>query len=211
MATELSALLRRALSPSPWDLGNDMLYDLCKTNPDHTEIGAVVAKIWLIGRSYAAAIERRRNKGKDELNDDFYVRTVAPAIIDSEIDAWLSKARQCARNESDAPAVLLEVHASTTQLFKQISRQDKRSLASKYLHFHVPDVFYIYDKRAVEAMSHLASITGRATKKTTTSADNEYRKFVEKCFRLKRHVKDQLNLDLTCRQLDKLLLEVHAS
>ena len=50
-----------ALEPSPWDLGNQVLYSLCLDHPYHTDGAAIIAKFWLIGRSYAAAIERRRD------------------------------------------------------------------------------------------------------------------------------------------------------
>ena len=42
-----------------WDLGNKVLYDLCSSYPYHKTDEEIIAKIWLIGRSYAAAIERR--------------------------------------------------------------------------------------------------------------------------------------------------------
>jgi hypothetical protein len=50
-----------ALAPSIWDLGNQVLYSLCQDHPGHDHGDAIVAKVWLIGRSYAAAIERRKN------------------------------------------------------------------------------------------------------------------------------------------------------
>jgi len=40
----------------------------------------------------------------------------------------------------------------TKKLFSKISGLNKRSLASKYLHFHVPELFYISDSRAYDAM-----------------------------------------------------------
>jgi hypothetical protein len=38
-------------------------------------------------------------------------------------------------------------------LFAAITQREKRSLASKYLHFHVPHVFYLYDSRARRAIT----------------------------------------------------------
>ena len=46
---------------SLWDFGNGILYDMCAIYPAHKSVDQIVAKIWLIGRSYAAAIERRKN------------------------------------------------------------------------------------------------------------------------------------------------------
>ena len=67
-----------ARAVSVWDLGNRVLYDLCQNHPRHRVADEIVAKVWLIGRSYAASIERRRIT--DQHGDDFYEATVAPAM-----------------------------------------------------------------------------------------------------------------------------------
>lgn len=54
---DIASMRRRRV----WDLGNRVLYDLCQSHPEHTRDDEIVAKIWLIGRSYAASIERRKN------------------------------------------------------------------------------------------------------------------------------------------------------
>jgi len=208
MPLDLRAAVELARLPSPWDAGNEVLYDLCTRHPFHTEVPAVIAKVWLIGRSYAAAIERRRNKA-DEENDDFYVKKVGPEIVRSEIDIWIKAARQYERPSTESFGTLLEVHHRTTLLFREISGLEKRSLASKYLHFHVPSLFYIYDTRAVEALRELSAVVGRAGR-ATVPADNEYRRFSEKCLSLQQHIEKQFDVWLTPRDIDKLLLEVHA-
>ncbi|MCI0640696.1 MAG: hypothetical protein L0Y72_16605 [Gemmataceae bacterium] len=50
-----------AQKPWVWDLGNAALYDLCQEHPGHKKRDEIIAKIWLIGRSYSASIERRRH------------------------------------------------------------------------------------------------------------------------------------------------------
>ena len=55
---------------SRWEYGNSVLYRMCKEQPEHKDIDVIVGKIWLIGRSYAAAIERRKNAVGG--GDDFY-------------------------------------------------------------------------------------------------------------------------------------------
>lgn len=64
--------VRQAMGTTPWDLGNQVLYDLCRQYPGHTDEQAVIAKIWLIGRTYAAAIERRWTKS-ELTGDRFYL------------------------------------------------------------------------------------------------------------------------------------------
>ncbi len=201
----LTALIHAAKKPTPWDVGNDVLYDLCRTRPGHVKGEDVIAKIWLIGRSYAAAIERR--KGKSETNDDFYVDVVAPMVVSSQIDSWLADARMHEKPTEESFEVMLRVHHETVNLFREISGLDKRSLASKYLHFHVPGLFYIYDSRAIEGLRRLSKYTGRASR-TGLQADGEYRKFCEKCFALQQHIEDRYRVSLTPRELDNLLLYV---
>jgi hypothetical protein len=202
-----SDLIQRAISPSPWDLGNQVLYDLCSSYPLHTSVPQVIAKVWLIGRAYAAAIERRRNK-TDE-NDDFYVNKVGPGLCASGIDSWLKSLRVPVESTAISLLPTLRVHANVTALFRQISGLEKRSLASKYLHFHAPSHFYIYDARAVLAMQKLRSIVGR-TAASDIGADNEYRKFAQKCQRLQQSVLERHSVALTPRQVDNLLLALYA-
>jgi hypothetical protein len=198
----------RAMSPSKWDTSNNVLYDLCSRHPAHIDDGQVLAKILLIGRVYAAAIERRRNKEDDHENDRFYTDAVAPAIRSSDIDEWLQRARTAVPGTPHGTQVLMEVHGQTTRLFSDISDLEKRSLASKYLHFHVPGLFFIYDSRAVEAIRKFSEILPRATR-TEGIGDNEYRKFAEKCLALVAYCQAQFGLRLLPRQVDNLLLKVN--
>lgn len=78
------AELNAALKNTTWDLGNQVLYDLCRDHPRHNSADVVIAKVWLIGRSYSAAIERRRSP--TAYGDSFYTKHVAPAVLVSNID-----------------------------------------------------------------------------------------------------------------------------
>ncbi len=46
-------------------VGNGILYDMCKKYPRHNNESEIIAKIWIIGRSYAASIERNRNRDEN--------------------------------------------------------------------------------------------------------------------------------------------------
>lgn len=197
--------IEQARTDQTWDIGNEVLYDLCSKYPEHRDASKVIAKVWLIGRSYAAAIERRR-ESTDE-NDSFYVKKVAPAIIRSDIDAWIKEAASHKTANEASLSIVLSTHSRVTQLFREISGLEKRSLASKYLHFHEPNLFYIYDTRVVEAMRKLTCVVGRATN-GAGDADNEYRKFVEKCLRLQEYIKEEFQIELTPREIDKVLLAI---
>src|SRR5437762_51878 len=58
----------------PWRLGNQALYDLCRKYPRHVDDAEIIAKVWLIGRTYAASIERGKGNavGANVSNDRFY-------------------------------------------------------------------------------------------------------------------------------------------
>jgi len=194
-----------------WDLGNKILYDMCSQYPDHTHEPEIIAKIWLIGRSYAAAIERRKNTGDGKFDgDDFYIEKVAPEIKSSSIDAWLGGLHGIDGVSELTLEKILSVHLSMTELFLKVSGLEKRSLASKYLHFHYSNLFFIYDSRAVSAVSHLSNVSGRVGR-SKYNADNEYRKFCEKCLKIRNYVKENFDIHLTPRNLDNLLLEVEAN
>jgi hypothetical protein len=67
----------RAMRPSPWDFSNRVLYDLCRAYPAHNAESVVIAKMLLIGRTYSAAIERRKNKKQGADTDNFSSRRLA--------------------------------------------------------------------------------------------------------------------------------------
>jgi len=208
MAINIKKFVKASQQPSPWDLGNRVLYDLCKTHPGHRAEDEIVAKIWLIGRAYAAAIERRKNG--DENSDNFYLKMVVPTIRKYNIDCWLGRLKDVASTTTETLPLVTETHQNVMILFEQISGLNKRSLASKYLHFHYPNIFFIYDSRAYNAMRVLKDITGRAPK-GNGEGDNEYRKFVIKCVALRDHLKKEYQVSLTPRQLDTLLLLIEDS
>lgn len=200
--------IENAISNSPWDLANNTLYDLCKQYPKHNNNEEIIAKVWTIGRTYSAAIERRKSGGKFQ-GDDFYVDRVAPHIIKSPIDEWFFSLKDIESLDQDSLTLILETHCKVTNLFEDITndkKNKKRSLSSKYLHFHFPELFFIYDSRAEKGVKKLSEITGRA-RRYDGVADNVYRKFCEKCLIVRDHIKEQYGKTLTPRQLDKLLLD----
>jgi hypothetical protein len=201
--------IKQALTSPLWDLANQVLYDLCRVHPRHQTDGAITAKIWLIGRAYAASIERRRKI--QHRGDDFYARTVAPTIRASALDTWLAALPKQATFNQQTVALLLATHRQVTRLFSRISGLDKRSLASKYLHFHRPDLFYIYDSRATRGIrALLPRARHNQAKFSNKVADVQYASFFLRCRALTELVHEEFCVRLTPRQLDNLLLIVSA-
>jgi hypothetical protein len=56
MAAQLTTkFIREAISQTAWDFGNKILYNMCRAKREHKEDQVIIGKIWLIGRTYAAA------------------------------------------------------------------------------------------------------------------------------------------------------------
>lgn len=198
-----ASFVRRAIDDSVWDLGNEVLYDLCRKHPSHRSDDEVLAKVLLIGRVYAASIERRRDN-RDIRGDDFYLDVVVPTIRRSDIDGWFQPLRPL---KTPTAAAVIPVHARLTQLFTKISGLEKRSLASKYLHFHFPKLVYIYDSRAERAIRQVTA-SRRRDMPDFDDYDPTYARFFLRCETLRNQLQDLLGQPVCPRELDKVLLAV---
>jgi len=191
-----------------WDFGNDILYNLCKNYFEHNEEKVILTKALFIGRIYAAAIERRKINKMN--NDYFYIEKIAPAFKNSKIDEYLLKLKSIKTLSFDNLQQVLEVHQYLITTLFEITGMDKRSFSSKYLHFHLPELFFIYDSRSVSALSSFTKQVPKDLQKLTSlkNVDAEYAKFFCKCFDLKTKIEKLHNIPLTNRQLDNMLIEV---
>ena len=201
--------VEKALANDAWGLGNQVLYELCSQHPLHKSQQEIIAKVWLIGRSYAAALERRKNKRLDSVGDLFYEDKAFPIIKNSEIDDWLGSLKAGSSLDKEAAEKAIEIHFKLTNLFEKISGLEKRSLASKYLHFHRREIFFIYDSRAVKAIREITPIEQDAWPNLSPSErDREYLKFCRRCLWLRDELESKLGRKLSPREIDKVLLIV---
>jgi len=193
------------LEKTPWDWGNSVLYDMCKSNPGHNNESKALGKIWIIGRSYSAAIERGAGKHRDE-SKDFYAEKVGPMLARSDIDKWIKKLTKIGRITESNIEILLEIHAEFVEEIHGITDKKKRSLASKYLHFHAPESVFIYDSIAnKEIRSLLREETPRFSYKK--GYDDTYSQFVTRCLYLRDEIiEPRMKKKITPRFLDKVLL-----
>ena len=129
-----------SLQISPWDYGNEILYNLCRDNFFHDKDDRILTKVLFIGRIYAAAIERRKNKNKN-INDNFYVDTVAPTFRKSNIDKHFFKLKQIKKLSTDSIAQALETHHYLTATIYDITKLDKRSLVQSIYTFIFQNFF----------------------------------------------------------------------
>ncbi len=186
------------------NLSNKILYKMCQDYPLHTNPEEIRAKILLIGRVYAAAIERRKNK--KNINEDFYEEVVDKFIKfnqNNNLDLKLQTLRNKEFNE-DTLKDILAIHSELVGFFKKLTGLEKRSLASKYLHFHVP-IFPIYDSRA---NATIKKIIGGSIKNPKLLGDKRYSKFCCKIIFLYNIIKQQIGENPTLRQIDTYLVNL---
>ena len=196
-----------------WDKGNEVLYGMCRKYPNHENADEIIAKIWLIGRSYAAAIERRKNK-KDS-NDNFYV-WVANEIKKFGFEEKIRDVPDTDKLDEESIQKICETHSYITKKFYVLTGDHKRSLSSKYLHFHRP-VVPIYDLRAQSSVAYLIKkyeflkeprIKAALSAKKLIKGDLKYVDFIVKIFQLQKFLLENNCKHYTARDIDKYLIEL---
>ncbi|HLG58082.1 MAG TPA: hypothetical protein VI485_22235 [Vicinamibacterales bacterium] len=199
----------RVCKDDVWSIGNQALYDLCKRHPKHDVDAEIVAKVWLIGRAYAASVERGRGKANDAAlsNDRFYTEAVPRALRVSELDRRLNELSRFEAVDESNVALILDAHAHLVKVFYDLTRKNKRSLASKYLHFHRPSLFFIYDSRAASAIRALG--LPRQVIEVPRGSDRTYAHFVSAALGVRKFVSSRFGQALSPRQIDRLLLATH--
>ena len=205
-------LVQYALSDEdPWFIGNQVLYDLCRRYPGHKVDAEIVAKIWLIGRAYSASIERGRGKaaGSEVSNEQFYTATVPNALRKVGLDEKLEALARLPDGDESSTGLLLRAHGDLVRAFHRLTTKRKRSLASKYLHFHLPHIFFIFDSRAASVIRELR--IPRHVVIVPRGVDPAYAGFVAAVIGVREHVLSRFGQRLNPRQLDRLLLAAHAS
>lgn len=205
--------IKQAQTSNLWTIGNEFLYEMCKKYPMHNDKAVFLSKIWLIGRSYSASIERRKQNNKIT-NDEFYEHVIGKGIlkVGSKIDEYIKLLNSHKKISHENNAEILELHHLLTQTFESLTGMSKRSLASKYLHFHLPQLFYIYDSRAKNAINEIFRNDDLLRQRlkslsTTMRYDDEYTKFFNKMFLLNQEIERQHAIWLSPRELDNLLLK----
>ncbi len=164
----------------------------------------ITAKVWLIGRSYAAAIERGRPKEED--GESFYENEVAPGIQGSALDEKINTVKQFSEITRESTPIILGTHKYLTDRFKKISGNNKRSLASKYLHFHCPSLFFLYDSRAAKGARVLYP---RFKPEFPVGAfDQEYAKFFYRLLKMREDILSKEGQLLSTREIDNILINI---
>jgi len=142
----------------------------------------------------------------EENGDSFYETKVVPKIQDSYLDEHLNNVKQFNKISNENIPMILKTHKYLTDLFAKISGKDKRSLASKYLHFHCPALFFLYDSRAVKGARAL--YPRFRPELPTEKVDYEYAKFFLKLVKLREEIHKNEGRLLSTREIDNILINI---
>ena len=126
--------------------------------------------------------------------------------IGDELDDRLSKLNKAKSPIPDYAKEILETHKLLMDAFYEMTGLEKRSLASKYLHFHCPKMFFIYDSLA---RSGINKYVKRPDKRilSDTNCDLEYGDFVCRMLELQTFLFEKLGSYEVPRQMDNFLLQ----
>lgn len=157
-------------SPRPSDreaaggVANLFLYELCERFPDHSDVGATASKLDLIGKFYLASPKRGIGDSCFGYEGSFF-EGVARRLKRSSLDQKLADVRSLGRVSIGNLPKILDIHAYIQkEIVSFICEEwgvpkDRRnvnariSFCSKYLHFHIPDAFFIYDRIVRERLA----------------------------------------------------------
>lgn len=207
--------IKDGINQKDGEFGNGILYKMCEENPRHDSQDVVSGKVWLIGRAYSAAIERFRYRKLDIINDDFY-KQMSEDLSNSRLDEKLQELRNIQSITKESIHNILSVHKYLQdKIFEIIKKSttpetgvEKRSLCSKYLHFHLPSLFFIYDSRVAEALQKLYPGRLKGFQDVLDGGfDETYATFFCKVFVLKNEIEEKFDLKITPRQIDNFLID----
>ena len=130
---------------------NHVLYRMCIAQPHHCNASVVSGKVQLIGRAYSAAPSRG-------VKIDSFDEGIADAIVTrgSELDLAIATAQESGRISINTVERSVGAHRLLNEIIMDFIRNSlggeagrglghRDSFCSKYLHFHAPMAFPIYD------------------------------------------------------------------
>ena len=179
-----------------YELGLKVLYDMCNKYPLHNDKGDIISKLWLIGRSHSAALERNKSKEIDiyeKVADKMYNKR-------ADIDNTIIKLKK-SNNIQDNINEILRTHKFLMNIIREVTQDYKHSLTSKYLHFHCPQMFFIYDSRVVSNIKKLVRKINNYEPQFNCDYDSNYADFCLRALKLCEHI----DINLTPRKLDNWL------
>lgn len=197
-----------------WSLLDSALYRICREHPDHSP-ASLHAKLWLVGRTYAAGIERHVSSKATEFEHrpGGSLLRVAELILAKrkELNKILSNLRDLSEPlDRSTLGTIVKLHGQFVKMLKEITRDghSARTFVSKYMHFH-NEVVPIYDNIAGYNIRRLGWVTRPLSRvvMATDDDDVEYCDYINRFYDLYRLIQSK-NLPLKVKYLDKYLLSL---
>jgi hypothetical protein len=182
---------------------------MCRRYPDHRDLGHIIAKVGIIGRSFATGLERKVPSSGAQGN---IIDHVGEYLFKhgEEVDAIFTRLRRAAEPLTDEGVqVIITEHGRLNSLLKRITRnrQSLRSFVSKYMHFHCPAV-PIYDSISSANLRKMHRWTdGLMPFDPIKGADDWYQEHVCRFYKL-YHELIAAGKKVTVRLVDVFLLEI---
>lgn len=167
------------------------LYELCFLHRNHFQDEIVADKLRMIVRLCA---EHGFHVG------DFSPEFAAHRLGRSGVDRWFAG---IATAEQLDPALVFDMHKRVMDVFANLPADQARSLASKYMHFHFPELFYLYDGRVAAAAAELGE--GECGYLARGEHDADYGRFFACCRKLSERLVGLAGRRLNPRELDRVL------
>jgi hypothetical protein len=199
-----------------WKILDDYLYRLCSEKPGHNSMGVILAKIGIIGRTYATGIERSvKVERKIENEPGQALERIADHLFENKqaVSSIFDKLEMVEQPLSlDKLSVILELYGEFSQLLREgrqtserpllRDNRNPRSFVSKYMHFHCPAV-PVYD--SVGAARIRKRYRWRKTFELCDQGevDVEYYRFCMRFWQLYREAPEN---EKTVKRLDNYLL-----
>lgn len=167
------------------------LYELCFLHRHHFQDDIVADKLRMIVRLCA----------ETGLNvNGFSPEFAAHRLGRSGVDRWFAG---LATAEQLDPALVFEMHKRVMEVFSDLPVEQARSLASKYLHYHFPELFFLHDARVEAAAIDLGE--GECGYLSRAEHDPDYGRFFACCRKLTDRLSSLAGRRLNPRELDRVL------
>lgn len=200
---------RITTNPSKYSFSDGVIYEMCRLNPKHEEVKIVAGKMLIINRVYSAGLERSllQKDGGKIASGNFIYDYAAPALIKANLDEHIQSLQDTSTFTDEVVISVLVLHHLLAAALKQEHMwRYPRSFASKYLHFHLPNLFFIYDSFAHKKLSRF-KLPRRHQFPKEDNIDDVYAKFLMRSLDLREHIYQEYNVHLSPRQIDRVLLE----
>lgn len=179
------------LAESILDPRTRALYELCFMHRNHFKDDIVADKLRMIVR--LGAEHGFQVSG-------FSPEHAAHRLGQSGVDSWFAG---LATAEQIDPSLVFEMHKRVMDVFADLPAEQARALASKYLHFHFPELFFIHDGRVAAAAYALGQ--GDCGYLARSEHDPEYGRFFACCRKLTERLVGPAGRRLNPRELDRVL------